>query len=259
MSNLMPDEKQAVENSKRPISRFWACFFSCSIFALLWTSKMQKTRKWIPMFMLFVGVWFLLDYILYPPIEFSDVTTSQNIRHMIPIEPNPQLESFVGNMLYETFPNNGNLDNATFLISFSLIIIYHLVIFIGCLLLMIHKMLKWTTQYNLDNFGYKSKKEWKRATLPQRQIVKKIKSKSGDLVSGAKSITRKTSDKIPSDKIKDIPSGTAEKITHTIQNLSSKEMTDENKRNQIREWYNLMTLGIITKSDFEQKKAELLK
>lgn len=30
-----------------PVSRFWACFFAPSIFALLWTRKMKKTRRWI--------------------------------------------------------------------------------------------------------------------------------------------------------------------------------------------------------------------
>ena len=30
-----------------PISRFWSAFFSAGIFALFWTLKMEKTRKWI--------------------------------------------------------------------------------------------------------------------------------------------------------------------------------------------------------------------
>ena len=30
-----------------PVSRSFACFFSTSIFGLLWTQKMRKTRKWL--------------------------------------------------------------------------------------------------------------------------------------------------------------------------------------------------------------------
>lgn len=31
----------------RPVNRFWACFFASSIFGFLWVRKMEKTRKWI--------------------------------------------------------------------------------------------------------------------------------------------------------------------------------------------------------------------
>ena len=54
-----------MERGERPVSRVWACLFSFSIFAVLWTNKMKKTRRWAVLFSLLVLV-HVGDVVLYP-------------------------------------------------------------------------------------------------------------------------------------------------------------------------------------------------
>lgn len=45
--------------SEKPVSRFWACFLVCfatPIVSLLWTQKMHKTRKWILINVIPIGI-----------------------------------------------------------------------------------------------------------------------------------------------------------------------------------------------------------
>ncbi len=60
----MSDHK-AQNITERPVSRFWACVSSITIFGLLWTQKMQKTRKWIVLFILYIFVVHIADGLLY--------------------------------------------------------------------------------------------------------------------------------------------------------------------------------------------------
>ena len=244
---------------EKPLSRFWACFFSCSIFALLWTNKMHKTRKWIPLFAVFVTVWFILDYILYPPFEFDqDLILTKQLVYLFYAEPLPHLETFLSELIYDYFPDSGNLDDMIFLISFSLMVLYDTVIFIGCVFIVFYFMFKWVTQYNLKTCGYKSKREWKKATLPQRSITDKLKQYSSKTASSVIDIGKKTSKSIPTEKIKTKSIEATEKIKQTANNLKSTQMNDDDKRVQIREWHDMMVMGVITESDFEKKKSELL-
>ncbi len=250
----MADDKTTLNTDKMPLSRFWACFFSCSIFAILWTNKIQKTRKWIPLFALFVTVWFVLDYILYPFAD-SETTLAESIDYSYYIYPNYHLESFVSGVIYDYFPDSGNLDDIIFLLSLALIVIYHLVIFVGSVLVMIYFMLKWVTEYNVKNYGYKSKREWKKANNPPRKIKENI-TKTAQKI---KDVTKKTSEKIPSEKIKTTGVDVGNKIVDTAKNVKlHSKMSDEDKRKQIREWHDMMIMGVISESDFESKKAELL-
>ena len=247
-------------NRQMPLSRFWACFFSFSIFALLWTGKMQKTRRWIPLFVVFITIWFVLDQLLYPSEDYSDITIPHDLDSLPYIEPNVRLEKFLSGMLNDYFPNNEHLDDVISLISFSFIVLYDVVLHIGSLLMIVYFMLKWTTQYNLKHFGYKSKREWKKANLPQRNIGEKIKEHSSKTISNIKDISKKTSEKIPSDKIMETSTKAAEKITETAKNLKPDfKMSEDAKRKQIREWHDMMTMGVITESEFEKKKEEFLK
>ena len=258
-------------NRQMPLSRFWACFFSFSIFALLWTGKMQKTRRWIPLFVVFITIWFILDQLLYPSSDYSDIILSEDIDLLSYIEPNVRLEKFLSGMLNDYFPNNEHLDGVISLISFSFIVLYDVVLHIGSLLMIVYFMLKWTTQYNLKHFGYKSKREWKKANLPQRNIGEKIKEHSSKTISSIKDISKKTSEKIPSEKIMETSTKAAEKITETSTKAAEKitetaknlkpdfKMSEDAKRKQIREWHDMMTMGVITESEFEKKKEEFLK
>ncbi len=256
----MADPKITEDQAKpqQPLSRFWACFFSCSIFALLWTSKMHKTRKWIPLFVVFLTVWFILDYILYPLEIDQDMTITESIGYSLYIEPHYHLEIFLSELIYDYFPHSGNLDDFIFLISFSLIVLYHTVIFLGSIFIVVYFMFKWTTQYNLKACGYKSKREWKKAILPQRNITDKLKQYSNKTASSVIDIGKKTSEKISTEKIKMKSMDATKKIKQTADNLKSTQMSDEDKRIQIREWYDMMIMDVITETDFEKKKSELL-
>ena len=99
---------------EKPVSRFWACFFSTSIFALLWTQKMEKTRKWI-LIMIITSLGSIFVVIVSETME--------------------------GLLLFIT-------------------------IFIPTIIFMflpIYLMFRWTTEYNLKKFGFKSRKEWVRS------------------------------------------------------------------------------------------------
>ena len=113
--------KPTHNNNSEPVSRFWACFFSFSIFGLVWTQKMKKTRKWIPIFT-FVMITNIIDRILWHMDEYWNSTNAIN----------------------------------------EIIFWIYDLVSLGSLGLAIYFMLRWTTEYNLKVFGYKSKKEWKR-------------------------------------------------------------------------------------------------
>lgn len=237
MSNT-PNNSNPVE---LPLSRFWACFFCCSIFALLWTGKIQKTRKWIPLFTLFVFVWFIADYMLYSeyyksPDDFVDL--------IFYIEPNQKLEIFMYNMINGYSSDTSDIEEFVFLISFVMIVLYNIVIIFGVVLANYYFMLKWVTAYNLENYGYKSKREWKKVNLPPNEYIVKIKqfgSKTGN-------------------NLKDISMKTGEKVSESAKNLKWKgQISEEDKRHQIEEWHKLMLIGVLTEKEFDQKKSDFLK
>lgn len=109
-----PDNKDNGE----PVSRFWACFFSNSIFALFWTFKMKKTLKWL------------------------GISVSTWIAGML-------LILFAFMMVDDGYP-----DAATVLIWVGICIPF---------VPLIYFMYRWTTQYNLKHFGYRSQDLWKEA------------------------------------------------------------------------------------------------
>ncbi|RNJ77815.1 MAG: hypothetical protein EB830_01400 [Nitrosopumilus sp. H13] len=107
-----------------PVSRFWACFFSHSILALVWTIKMKKVQKWILVTALAVGaefgglgIYFLISW-LFDGIGMSAAAI------------------IYGNISVSMGVSAG-------------------------IILPIYFMHTWTTEYNMDNFGCKSRKEWK--------------------------------------------------------------------------------------------------
>lgn len=106
-----------------PVSRFWACFFSSSILGIYWTQKMKKTRKLI------------LIIILVSCMYYTSM--------ILPLD-NDRVDSMLEGL-------------------FSIVIfVFILSSLIISLILPIYFMYKWTTEYNLKMFSYKSKKEWKK-------------------------------------------------------------------------------------------------
>lgn len=109
--------------SEVPVSRLWACLFAGTIFALLWTQKMKKTRKWIMIIvipiMIPVGVMSALETGLSDD-RISDAAAFGAVAHLV--------------FLYVVGP-----------------------------VVSIYFMFRWTTEYNLRTFGHKSKGDWARA------------------------------------------------------------------------------------------------
>lgn len=105
-----------------PVSRFWACFFAASIFAPLWTQKMKKTRRWLAVSAPFSAAPYLV------------------ILAMSYLEP-----GFAG------------FDEALAVLLAS-VAVFAWVPHVAVAVLL---MLRWTARYNLENFGARSRKEWR--------------------------------------------------------------------------------------------------
>ena len=235
-----------------PVSRFWACLFSCTIFALLWTQKIKKTRKWIILIVVY-GCIVISNFIFY---TIPDVMDSEDI---MAIEPSTIFLIMIDYVLNDVSSDNAYSED--FVYDLSLFFSYvHDLVWIVWVSLLIFLMYKWSVQYNLDTFGYKSKKEWKKANSSQESIGKKIKRQYINIVLIIRNIGKKTNEKIPTEKIKDASSKAGEKIAHNVNNLKYKsKMSEDEKMRQIKEWHNLMLLGVISKSDYESKKTQLIK
>lgn len=113
------------KSTAQPVSRFWACFFSSGfilngLVGLLWTQTMKKTRK----------------YAVLCSMYFIGVFSV----------------TFVIVALFETLSISDEI--------ISLISIILIFLIICSIIAPTYFMFKWTTQYNIDKFGYKSKKEW---------------------------------------------------------------------------------------------------
>lgn len=106
-----------------PVSRFWACFFASSIFALFWTQKMKKTRRWLLVFI-----------------------------------PLCLVSRFTLGLTMESLQYSFRSGSEPWPLALTLLEFVDIPIFVA----VIYLMFRWTTKYNLDNFGARSKKEWAR-------------------------------------------------------------------------------------------------
>ena len=106
-----------------PVSRFWPCLFAPSIFALLWTQKMKKTRRWMAATAPFVAA--------------------------------PYLVILAASYVYSEFSSFDEALAALLASVAALAWVPHAAV-------SVYLMFRWTTQYNLGNFGASSKKEWAR-------------------------------------------------------------------------------------------------
>ena len=124
-----------------PVSRFWACLFSPSIFALIWTLKLKKTRMWLILIIgINIGVAVLSSALISDAGNLTLIEGDYNKNYMdqelIYLEEYPVLEM-----------------TSLTIISFLSIIPFIILMF------------RWTTAYNLATCGYKSKGEWKKSRL----------------------------------------------------------------------------------------------
>ena len=226
-----------MERWEQPVSRVWACVFSFSIFAVLWTNKMKKTRKWAVLFSLLVLVQ-VGDEMLYAYDDdymYSDWWVIQY--------PNPHLEDLMQGIVP---------DVAAYAVSAVLTIAWDWVVWIGIIFAMVYYMFKWTTRYNLENFGYKSKRDWKREDPAQKNIEEVVVGAGKKATKGLKGIGRK----IPSEEIKSVGTTVGKKITDAANR--PEKMNSSRAREEIEKYHGMMQRGVISKSDFEKKKNQLL-
>lgn len=126
------------DGDNEPVSRFWACFFSASIFALVWTFKLKKTRLWI---LLFLGINIGMGVLIIGSVGDELMLTDD--------EYNRQYFESESSYIQELIILE---------IIFSILSLLTYIPFI-------YFMFKWTTEYNLATCGYKNKKEWKKSRL----------------------------------------------------------------------------------------------
>ena len=172
-----------MERGEQPVSRVWACVFSFFIFAVLWTNKMKKTRRWAVLFLLLVLVQ-VGDEMLYAYDDdymYSD--------WWIPKYSNPYIEDLMQGIVP---------DVAVYAVSAVLTIAWDWVVWIGIIFAMVYYMFKWTTRYNIENFSHKSKRDWKREDPAQKNIEDAMVGAGKKAAKGLKDIGRK----IPSEEIK---------------------------------------------------------
>ncbi len=259
--------KTDLKDSKVPVSRFWACVFSPTILALLWTQKMKKTRRWIPIFSIFIVVWFIIDGLLYYGFNPSNASDLTDFLFSAEIEMDV-IVPLIGGLL----PDAVYSEDLAFVLSYSILVVYDLVIYIGSIALVIYSMFKWTTSYNLENFGYKSKKEWKNARRDKdkhsyeiREKLKKYGNKTADGMSNVASKIKEAGDKgadnigVMASKIKEAGDKGADNIGVMASKIKyESKASDDEIIKKIRRWYDLMGMGIISESEFETRKRNLL-
>ncbi len=237
-----------MEHGEQPVSRVWACVFSFSIFAVLWTNKMKKTRRWAVLFSLLVLVQ-VGDVMLYAYDDdyryYSD--------WWIPQYSSPYLE----NLMQGIVP-----DVAAYAVSVVLTIAWDWVVWIGIIFAMVYYMFKWTTRYNFENFGYKSKRDWKREDPAQKNVEDVVVDAGKKAADGLKGIGRK----IPSEGIKGAGAAAGKKMAagatagKRMADAASKsgKMNSNKAREEIEKYHGMMLRGVISESDFERKKNQLL-
>ena len=224
-------------NSEMPLSRFWACFFAGTIFALFWTQKMGKTAQWIPVFFMFLFVWFVLDVIIYP-VNIEDFTTIDKFLLYHYERDMEFVESLVysgSGFLVDVLIPASVLDSFVYVLSLTFYVFYDMIVPIGSITLLIYLMFKWTGEYNLKHFKYKNKREWKKSINNSYNTTQNMKKEI----------------KIIGGEVRDEIVSTASKIT--------KIRRDDKTISKIKKYHALMEQGIISEKEFGDKKADLLK
>ena len=246
------------KGTEMPVSRFWACVFSPTIFALLWTRKMGKTLKWIPIFALFIAVWFVIDELLYYDLDAAVMPSISDIGFyqervmgvVVPFLDGLFLDAVSGGLL----PDAIYSEDLVFVLSHIILVVYDLIIYIGSIALMIYFMFKWTTAHNLENFGYKSKREWKNATRvndrPKHEIRKELKKYGESAADGMSHVAS---------RVKSTGGKSIDNIEAAISKIrQAPESNDDEIIAKIRKWHDLMEIGVISESEFDDRKNALL-
>ena len=226
-----------MKRGEQPVSRVWACVFSFSIFAVLWTNKMKKTRRWAVLFSLLVLVQ-VGDAMLY---AYDD--DYMYLDWWIPKYSNPYLVDIMQGIVP---------DAAAYAVSVVLTIAWDWVVWIGIIFAMVYYMFKWTTRYNLENFGYKSKRDWKREDPAQKNVEDVVAGAGKKAAKGLKGIGRK----IPSEEIKSVGTTVGKKMVDAANR--PEKMNSNRVREEIEKYHGMMQRGVISESDFERKKNQLL-
>ena len=256
-----------------PISRLWACVFSVTILALLWTQKMKKTRRWMLAFAFFVMVWCTVDTLLYyeyyeaegMPFDMMVLfeTYGGGTEHMATLVDRLLLDAVGTDIL----PDTAYSDNMIYSMASSILFVHDWIAIPGSFALVVYLMYRWTTLYNLENFGYRSKGEWKKAGRPQGDgIGHRIREGTHDGARYAASMMRdvgsKSADRIgaASSRIMDVGGKSADKIGAAAASRirHGSDTQDDEVVRRIQKWHGLAKKGAISAAEFEAKKREIL-
>ncbi len=127
-------------------------------------------------------------------------------------------------------------DSFVYGLSLILYVGWYIVMPLGITTFLIYLMFNWTTQYNLQHFKYKNKKDWKKSLNNDYNDTENMKKELKVIGSEIKQ------------EIKSIPS-----------KVSPKAKTgDDETIVKISKYHDLMEKGMITAEEFEVKKAALL-
>ncbi len=124
------------KEEEKPVNRLIVCISAMTIFGLYYTIKFKKTLKWLSLVFSPYVILFL-GYVILELLFISGFEVQERDYHMLDV---------IG-------------------------VIVQLIVFIGSISL----MYDWASKYNLKNFGYESKKEWKmnkRNTVVQKELKK---------------------------------------------------------------------------------------
>ena len=143
-------------------------------------------------------------------------------------------------------------DVAVYAVSAVLTIAWDWVVWIGIIFAMVYYMFKWTTRYNIENFSHKSKRDWKREDPAQKNIEDAMVGAGKKAAKGLKGIGRK----IPSEEIKSAGTTVGKKMADAANR--PEKMSSNRAREEIEKYHGMMLRGVISESDFERKKNQLL-
>jgi hypothetical protein len=228
---------------------------------------MQKTRKWIVLFVLYVFVVHIADNMLYASYDMDslDFVDFWDFSYL------DTIESFVGSLFVYGVESGYVLpehvsEDLVFAIAYSLDGLWGWIVWLGSIALIIYYMFKWTSSYNLEKFGHKSRRDWERANNYRNKYVGFLTDFMKSFYSNGSNLA--TSGKSATSALKQTARHEAPKIAHGAKTLAKKNKefleklrgtgTSDDVINQIRKYHDLLELGVISESEFAAKKRELL-
>ncbi len=129
--------------------------------------------------------------------------------------PNPQIEDLVGTAMQSGAPDTTDAiaDGTVRAASVVLTLLWDWAVPVGPVFAMIYCMFRWTTKYNLENFGCRSKREWKRRDPAQRNVEEEVADAGRRVAAGFGNLGKRAAGRVPSGKMRGYGASAADKAT----------------------------------------------